>query len=384
MGDWRARNNVRTVYVDNIPDSIHWKGLRALFNFHGNVLDAFIPVKRSKEGKRFGFVRFAKLEDAQRAIARLDGFVMLGKKIWVKMARFNSNSKVWKKIHANEASRHRQASQSRETGYQKEDWGTLEGKELNNSKVVVGHIKNEQLWKLQCCLIGETATFCNLNRLIERITCLSLGELKVKRIQGRFFLIKVPDEELMEILRQKDWAYLKEFFINVEPWSEKFQASERAVWIKISRIPLRCWNYQSAKRVVDLWGEIIAMGDNFRMTNNYEKMDILVITKQANKLDEVITMEVGSEKFQIRITERGLVEKSNENHKNDGDLWVREDEALLKKVSVNKLESEVSLEGSQRDGFEGVNAICMKDWVVGCRVCRMRELLRNLIHFAMC
>ncbi|KAG8493318.1 hypothetical protein CXB51_010713 [Gossypium anomalum] len=69
------------------------------------------------------------------------------------------------------------------------------------------------------------------------------------------------------------------------------------------------------------------------MTNNYEKMDILVIIKQANKLDEVITIEVGSEKFQIRIIERGLVEKSNENHKKDGDLWMREDEASSKKVS---------------------------------------------------
>ncbi|KAH1033476.1 hypothetical protein J1N35_045650 [Gossypium stocksii] len=60
---------------------MHWKGLWVLFSFHGNVVDAFIPTKRSNEGKRFGFVRFTKLEDAQREISRLDGFVMLGKKI---------------------------------------------------------------------------------------------------------------------------------------------------------------------------------------------------------------------------------------------------------------------------------------------------------------
>ncbi|MFQ6627983.1 hypothetical protein Gotur_008026 [Gossypium turneri] len=46
------------------------------------------------EGKRFGFVRFANLEDAQRAILRLDGFVILGKKkVWVKMAKFSGKRK---------------------------------------------------------------------------------------------------------------------------------------------------------------------------------------------------------------------------------------------------------------------------------------------------
>ncbi|KAH1115510.1 hypothetical protein J1N35_008888 [Gossypium stocksii] len=94
MGDRKVRDNLRTVFVYNIPDSMHWKGLWALFRFHGNVVDAFIPAKRSMEGNRFGFVRFAKLVDAQRAISRLDGFVILGKKIWVKMARFSGKRKI--------------------------------------------------------------------------------------------------------------------------------------------------------------------------------------------------------------------------------------------------------------------------------------------------
>ncbi|KAH1046044.1 hypothetical protein J1N35_036828 [Gossypium stocksii] len=196
MGDRRARSKLRTVFVYSISDSMHWKELWSLFSFHGNVLDASILVKRSKEGKRFGCVRFANMEDAQREIARLDG----------------------------------------------------------------------------------------------------LEELKVKRIQGRFFLIQVPNDELMELLRQKELAYLKELFINVEPWSKKFHASERAVWIEVAGIPLHCWNYQTAKRMVALWGEIIAMGENFSITNNFEKMDILIFTKQVTRLDEVITMEVGSEK----------------------------------------------------------------------------------------
>ncbi|KAK8358860.1 hypothetical protein V6Z12_A04G052900 [Gossypium hirsutum] len=130
----------------------------------------------------------------------------------------------------------------------------------------------------------------------------------------------------MKILRLKEWAYLKEFFINVEPWTEKFLVSKRALWIEIAGIPLHSWNYQTTKRVVDLWGEIIAMGKNFTMTNTFEKIDILISTKQVNRIDEV------------------------------EDLRLREDEAPSKKESVNKSEKEVSLEGSRRYEIEGVVA----------------------------
>ncbi|MBA0813580.1 hypothetical protein Gohar_027416, partial [Gossypium harknessii] len=56
------------VFVLNISLSMHWKGLRVMFRFHGEVLVAFIQAKRSKEGKRFGFVRFSNMTDARRAI----------------------------------------------------------------------------------------------------------------------------------------------------------------------------------------------------------------------------------------------------------------------------------------------------------------------------
>ncbi|KAG8488753.1 hypothetical protein CXB51_016626 [Gossypium anomalum] len=264
MGDRKVRDNPRTIFVYNIPNNMHWKGLWALFQFHGNVLDAFILVKRNMEGKRFGFVRFAKMVDAQREISKADGFVILGKKIWVKMARFSSNRKIWKKVQAKKDLIQKEEMQSRGMEYQKE---------------------------LQRCLEGETTSFCNSNSLSERIASLGIGDLNVKRIPSRYFLIEVPDDELLEILKQKDWAYLKEFFINIDPWSEKIKVMESAAWIEVSGIPLHCWNYQMFKRVVGLWGEIIAMGENLTMVNIFEKMDILILIKQAHKLDKAIMLE---------------------------------------------------------------------------------------------
>ncbi|XP_052883486.1 uncharacterized protein LOC128292641 [Gossypium arboreum] len=75
---------------------MHWKGLWALLGYHGDVVDAFIPSKRCRNGKMFGFVRFTNEKDAQRVILRLNGFFLLGKRIRVKMARYNGKRKFWR------------------------------------------------------------------------------------------------------------------------------------------------------------------------------------------------------------------------------------------------------------------------------------------------
>ncbi|KAK5802318.1 hypothetical protein PVK06_029906 [Gossypium arboreum] len=68
-------------------------------------------------------------------------------------------------------------------------------------------------------------------------------------------------------------------------------------------IPLHCWNYQTTRRVVEIWGELVAMGENFSMMHNFEKMDVLIITKQVKRIDEVIKIEV--------LSDEGFIEDHN-------------------------------------------------------------------------
>ncbi|MBA0726423.1 hypothetical protein Golax_002250, partial [Gossypium laxum] len=89
---------------------MHWKGLWTLFRYHGDVIDASIPAKKSKSGRKLGFVRFDKIMDAQKVINRLNGFVILGLK------------------------------------------EVMDGKGKNQIKLIKGHLDDEQLWKLQKCL----------------------------------------------------------------------------------------------------------------------------------------------------------------------------------------------------------------------------------------
>ncbi|KAH1130479.1 hypothetical protein J1N35_001857 [Gossypium stocksii] len=126
-----AHENLQiTVFVNNIPASMHWKGLWVLFNFHRDVKDAFIPKKKSKFGSRFGFMRFSSVTDAQQAIERLNGFIILGYRIRVKMASFKGRRKIWGKRNTHVIS----ISNKETYGNGKENSVSEKGETSGNSK----------------------------------------------------------------------------------------------------------------------------------------------------------------------------------------------------------------------------------------------------------
>ena len=64
-GNQGSRNNeleqeIHTIFVDNLPESMDPKGLFKVFTNFGIVKDVFIPNKRRKMTRsRFGFVHYA-------------------------------------------------------------------------------------------------------------------------------------------------------------------------------------------------------------------------------------------------------------------------------------------------------------------------------------
>ncbi|GJZ80915.1 nucleotide-binding alpha-beta plait domain-containing protein [Tanacetum coccineum] len=89
MGSLRSKeddvNRVSTsIFVTNFPDSFTAKELFHACKQYGHVVDSFIPMKRSKGGKRFGFVRFINVFNVDRLGSNLCT-------IWVDRSKFQAN-----------------------------------------------------------------------------------------------------------------------------------------------------------------------------------------------------------------------------------------------------------------------------------------------------
>nr|GEZ12715.1 nucleotide-binding alpha-beta plait domain-containing protein [Tanacetum cinerariifolium] len=77
-----------SVFVTNFLDGYGAKDLWNTCKLYGHVVDVFIPDRRTKAGKRFGFMRFIKVLDINRLINNLCTVWVGRNKIHANLARF--------------------------------------------------------------------------------------------------------------------------------------------------------------------------------------------------------------------------------------------------------------------------------------------------------
>ncbi|GJZ59759.1 nucleotide-binding alpha-beta plait domain-containing protein [Tanacetum coccineum] len=89
MGNFRTKEDdvakiSTSIFVSNFPEVFSAKDLFHACKQYGHVVDSFIPSKRSKDGKRFGFVRFINVFSVERLVSNLCT-------IWVGRSKFQAN-----------------------------------------------------------------------------------------------------------------------------------------------------------------------------------------------------------------------------------------------------------------------------------------------------
>ncbi|GKA47968.1 nucleotide-binding alpha-beta plait domain-containing protein [Tanacetum coccineum] len=90
MGSYRSKEDdvskiSMSIFITNFPDTFSAKELFNSCKQYGHVVDAFIPTKRSKAGKRFGFVLFINVLNEERSVNNLCT-------IWVSRFKFHANT----------------------------------------------------------------------------------------------------------------------------------------------------------------------------------------------------------------------------------------------------------------------------------------------------
>ncbi|KAL4309707.1 hypothetical protein GQ457_01G001200 [Hibiscus cannabinus] len=181
-------------------------------------------------------------------------------------------------------------------------------------KRITGHVNDEALRRLERYVIGSTSTVCTSESVKDRLHNWGLGELLVKSLGGKKFLIEFHDEELFNLLKEKNWTILEEIFLEVEIWTETFRVAERITWLEIIGLPLHCWNQETCRRIASIWGSLEALGENATQCLDCEKLTILISKNQIHKIDEVIDLEVGRDVFAIRVLEPTIMERTIIKH----------------------------------------------------------------------
>ncbi|KAK8535526.1 hypothetical protein V6N12_057042 [Hibiscus sabdariffa] len=159
-----ARGGIITLYVGNLPEKLHWCGLRQAFRRHGDLVDAYIAKKLDRQGKLFGFVRYSKMRDARRAMESFNGFKIFGFRLVVFLTRYNARTSYWKKQKVVPQSLNQRRAEGIEEknvaieSHKLEEAGKVAVNGNNGGcKKISGFVDNETLWMLGKCLVGTMA-----------------------------------------------------------------------------------------------------------------------------------------------------------------------------------------------------------------------------------
>ncbi|KAE8696464.1 hypothetical protein F3Y22_tig00110670pilonHSYRG00065 [Hibiscus syriacus] len=269
-------------------------------------------------------------KDADRATFRLNGFWIFGYRLTVKEARYK-DKRPGRKFYTASGSKAVSSSDQEKNSI---DGDNKEEQALRRSKCVQGEVDENAVCKLQKCLVGTMAIVCSSSQVEDRLRAGGLGEIRVKFLGGRDFLVEIDDDELHRILKESNWSYLKEVFIDVQYWTESYRSP-----------------------IAERWGEFVAMGENALQEMGCDEVTILIATDRKGTIDDVIELEAGREVFKIRIVEQIIGSSETRIYKRDKKEFQMADDSLSSAGKSKTSSEEDTTE--KRFGEDEVQLCCM-------------------------
>nr|GEZ20769.1 nucleotide-binding alpha-beta plait domain-containing protein [Tanacetum cinerariifolium] len=284
MGSYRSKEDdvskiSTSIYVTNFPETFSAKDLFHSCKAYGHVVDSFIPLKRSKDGKRFGFVRFINVFSVERLVSNLCTIWVDRFKLHANVAHFN---RPHMKDHSSfarkgpEVSRGSFNSTNNKTagdkGYAKtfvnvvKDNNNSMEKELSSAIVLDDNCLNTK--ELNTSLLGRVKEFASFSNLKKVLCDEGFDDIKISYM-GEFW---VPLE--FDSIKTKDTfrsnVGVGSWFSALRQASNEFIAESRIAWVEVKGIPFKFWSENTFNKIATKWGRLLDVDDQDE-SNFYSK-----------------------------------------------------------------------------------------------------------------
>ncbi|GKA15088.1 RNA-directed DNA polymerase, eukaryota [Tanacetum coccineum] len=267
-------------YVTNFLDYVDAKRLWKECESYGRIVDTFIINKKSRVGKRFGFVRFIGVKNEEELANSLATIWIGSYHLFATVARFKRKetyAELPKKPVENNSS------------YIPDNKVTLSDHELvqMNNSLEIALVK-----------VKSVETMSTLYRL-----CCKEGfdEVKIHHIKGLWLWLQFQNEETCNAFKKNN--NLKSFFSLIKLVSKNFSVDERMVWVEISGLRLCAWGSNAYKKVASTVGKFM-----FFENDNSASMSlgrVCVATKQKSLISEGVQVTIHGEDYTAQVQELG-------------------------------------------------------------------------------
>ncbi|GJV99842.1 nucleotide-binding alpha-beta plait domain-containing protein [Tanacetum coccineum] len=291
MGSYRTKEDdvariSTSVYITNFPEATSAKELFQACKQYGHVVDSFIPHKKSKFGKKFGFVRFINVFSEERLISNLCTVWMDRFKLHANIARFQRPMVMKEGVGAKKTFVvPTPTDQTKNIGKQSD---------IKSYKGVLNGIKNKEIEIMTpapSIVLGEECVMSNkiLNALFGRVT-------------------EVTNE---------------------------FEVKGRIAWIEVEGVPFRLWTRNTFARIADKWGKLLDVDD--QDDSCFHSKRLCVQMKSSKSIQEEFKIINRGNVYWIRASETpGWVpdftddtEDDDINSMDEGDAEYKADDSVI-------------------------------------------------------
>ncbi|GJV95347.1 RNA-directed DNA polymerase, eukaryota, reverse transcriptase zinc-binding domain protein [Tanacetum coccineum] len=347
MGTFRSKEDdvqqiSTSVFVTNFPDQFSAKDLWNTCKQYGYVVDAFIPNRKSKAGKRFGFVRFIKIFDVDRLVNNLCTVWVGRHKIHANLARFqrpplyknNNQAKIGESRHNLGVPLKTKGPNGTSNSYAH----VVKGSQSHNldSENIPAMMLDDSCLNQQnfnCCLMGKVKNFESLSNLKVVLVNEGFDNIDLKYMGGYWVMIKFQSEEAKKTFQSN--VGIGTWFAKIQQASTDFFVEGRVAWVDIEGVPLKMWSDNTFKRIASKWGTLIH-ADSHEDGNFYTKR-ICINTNITSNILESFKIIYRGKLFWVRAKEvpgwePDFMEDNDDDSDNDDDL-------------INDLKKDEELEG---------------------------------------
>nr|GEV42949.1 RNA-directed DNA polymerase, eukaryota [Tanacetum cinerariifolium] len=221
-----------SVFITNFPESVSAKDLFMSCKQYGHVMDSFIPIKRSKNGKSKNNTKKDRV-DIKSSSSKL---------------QMNNKSKL---------NDNRKLGQSY-VGVVKGVNESVKGGFESTPTIVLGD-ECMRIGEVPNALLGRVKEFASLANLKMALSNEGFVDIKIKYMGELWVMMEFSSKESTKLFR--DNVSTNAWFSQVIEANNELETDGRIAWVEVEGVPFKLWTVNTFKRIAVKWGEFLDFDD---------------------------------------------------------------------------------------------------------------------------
>ncbi|GLU08672.1 hypothetical protein SLE2022_255710 [Rubroshorea leprosula] len=338
--DWGLYNQATPYFFTNFPEDWSYEEMWRTFLKYGRVYAIYSPNRKSRNGNKFGFVKFLDVKDTRELERNLDQIWIRGRKLWVNLPRYEDGKiektgsryrkfaepTIQNRSYAEVVKGHpvkKQTEEGRTQVRKQEEKRPVENinrdssnqrseeprtiwQEKGMGKSWVGleyNAKPEDYAWLEGCFVGLAHSVEMVRNLQEKFYMEGYFSCRIRAMGGRMVLLDGEDKEELKDLVELAADWLGQWFEEVRPWKPEMVAKERFVWIRCQGVPLNAWSTEFFEKMGCSWGRFIFLDDSTSKRRRFDIARFLISTQIMDTIKVSRQVKINGSLYNLKFSE---------------------------------------------------------------------------------